>query len=427
MADLTDALLAKIQNHRIDELELGPDSIHPAYDGLSILNFPSSLCRWFGAGSLPHPPMDIPALDDLIDGAEQIVVTLVDAVALHRFQRWVNGGSDGLGPLISEGIFAALTSIVPSTTSAALTTLWTGRSPAEHGVLGYEIFLREFGLVANMITHEPAAFHGHGGLLYKAGLDPTRFLPVPTIGPRLREAGVDVHAFLHYTISGSGLSQMHYPDVSVHTFGGVPDLWVGVRHLAEQPLEKPRLIWTYYGGVDNTSHRYGPDSEQAEAEFCAFIDVLLKEFIERLSVETRRRTVFILLADHGQLLTKKDPHYELRNHPELIERLQILPTGENRLAYIYPRPGQVDAVEEYFQRTWPGDFTCAPSSDLLEKGLYGPGKPAGTTPSRLGDRSLISHNDSYLWWSDKENPLLGRHGGLSAEEMLVPFLAVRLG
>jgi hypothetical protein len=427
MADLTDALLTKIQNHRIDGLELGSDSIHPAYDGLSILNFPSSLCRWFGADSLPHPPLDIPALNDLADGAEQIVVTLVDAVALHRFQRWVNGGSGGLQPLISGGILAALTSIVPSTTCAALTTLWTGRSPAEHGVLGYEIFLREFGLVANMITHEPAAFRGHGGLLYKAGLDPKKFLPVPTIGPRLREADVDVHAFLHYTISGSGLSQMHYPDVSVHTFGGVPDLWVGVRHLAEQPLEKSRLIWTYYGGVDSTSHRYGPDSDQAEAEFNAFIHVLLEEFIGGLTVETRRRTVFILLADHGQLHTRKDPHYELRNHPELIKRLHILPTGENRLAYLYPRPGQVDDVEEYIKRTWPGSFTCAPSSYLLEKGLYGPGKPTGTAPSRLGDRSLISHNDSYLWWSEKDNPLLGRHGGLSAEEMLVPFLAIRLG
>jgi len=427
MADLTDAVLTKIQNHRIDGLDLGPDSIHPAYDGLSILNFPSSLCQWFGAGTLPHPPLDIPALNNLTDGAEQIVVTLVDAVALHRFQRWVDERSDGLQPLISGGILATLTSVVPSTTCAALTTLWTGRSPAEHGVLGYEIFLREFGLVANMITHEPAAFRGHGGLLYKAGLDPKRFLPVPTIGPRLREADVDVHAFLHYTISGSGLSQMHYPDVSVHTFGGVPDLWVGVRHLAEQPLEKSRLIWTYYGGVDGTSHRYGPDSDQAKAEFNAFIHVLLEEFIGGLSAEIRRRTVFILLADHGQLLTKKDPHYELRNHPELIERLHILPTGENRLAYLYPRPGQLDAVEEYIQRTWPGDFTSASSSDLLEKGLYGPGEPAGTAPSRLGDRSLISHNDSYLWWSDKENPLLGRHGGLSAEEMLVPFLVVRLG
>lgn len=31
-----------------------------------------------------------------------------------------------------------------------------------------------------------------------------------------------------------------------------------------------------------------------------------------------------------------------------------------------------------------------------------------------------------MWWSEKENLLIGRHGGLSADEMLVPFLAVRL-
>jgi hypothetical protein len=32
-----------------------------------------------------------------------------------------------------------------------------------------------------------------------------------------------------------------------------------------------------------------------------------------------------------------------------------------------------------------------------------------------------------MWWANKENPLIGRHGGLSSEEMLVPLLAARLG
>ena len=37
---------------------------------------------------------------------------------------------------------------------------------------------------------------------------------------------------------------------------------------------------------------------------------------------------------------------------------------------------------------------------------------------------MAAHNDAYLWWADKENPLVGRHGGLSAEEMIVPLLSV---
>jgi hypothetical protein len=45
---------------------------------------------------------------------------------------------------------------------------------------------------------------------------------------------------------------------------------------------------------------------------------------------------------------------------------------------------------------------------------------------RLGDWILIAQDDAYLWWSDRENPLLGRHGGLSSAEMLVPFVGMLL-
>ena len=100
-------------------------------------------------------------------------------------------------PLVRRGTLGALTSVVPSTTSAALTSLWTGRSPAEHGVLGYEVFLKEYGLVANMITHAPASYEGEVGSLQHAGFDPESFLPVPTIGPHLAAAGIESHAFLH--------------------------------------------------------------------------------------------------------------------------------------------------------------------------------------------------------------------------------------
>jgi hypothetical protein len=39
---------------------------------------------------------------------------------------------------------------------------------------------------------------------------------------------------------------------------------------------------------------------------------------------------------------------------------------------------------------------------------------------------VAARNDAYLWWADKENPLIGRHGGLSADEMIVPLLSVEL-
>ncbi len=426
MATALESTLKRIEQHRLPDLDLGPKAVHPAYHGLSILNVPASIANWLGAPGLPHPPIDHAEFDDLASRARQVVVILVDAVGLNLFERWLGGSAKSLQPLVSRGALGALTSVVPSTTSAALTTLWTGRSPAEHAILGYELFLREYGLVANMITHVPASFDGEVESLVHAGFDPKSFLPVPTMGPHLSEAGVESHAFLHSSIAGSGLSTMHYPEVDQHSFDDLSDLWISLRQLLDTASNKRRLIWSYFGNVDNLAHRYGPNDVRVEVEFAQFADSLMADFVVALSPEARRGTVLILMADHGQVATRKDPHFELRNHPDLVRRLHMLPSGENRLAYLYPRPGQADAVEEYIARTWPRMFRMLVSAHALEAGLFGPGQPAKAARSRIGDRLALSQGEGYLWWAAKDNPLLGRHGSVTPEEMLVPFLMVRL-
>lgn len=427
MHNLFETTIKTIENSHIPGVELSTRSIHPAYHGLSILNIPASVSQWLGAGPLAHPPLLLPAIDDIANGVDQVILLLVDAVSFNRCLKWLNTSASSLKSSLDGGLIAALTSTVPSTTSTALTTMWTGRSPAEHGILGYELFLREFGMVVNMITHAPAAFDGNAGMLYDAGFSPENFLPVETIGPHFAAAGIQSHAFLHYSISGSGLSRMHYPQVHKHTFAGIADLWINVRRLANSPLDSPRYIWVYYGGVDGISHRKGPDSDETEATFKVFTDVLVEQFLNAVEPENARKTLFMMLSDHGQVHTPKDPHYEFLNHPDFTRRLYMMPAGENRLAYLYPKPGQMDAIEEYLQRTWPGSFTVIPSSHALHSGLFGPGQASPQTLDRLGERIMLSHDDAYMWWAPRENPLVGRHGGVSKDEMLVPLLAKRLG
>ncbi len=134
----------------------------------------------------------------------------------------------------------------------------------------------------------------------------------------------------------------------------------------------------------------------------------------------------ILTADHGQLTTRVDPHYELNTYPDLDRRLHLKPTGENRLFYLHVRPGQTEAVREYIEKHWMGQFQVVDAAYALDAGLFGPGKPHPGMQDRIGDLIVVPHGDSYLWWADKPNPLLGRHGGLHPQEMLVPFLAGRL-
>lgn len=425
MPDRTDDLLPLLASRHIPHLDLGPEAQIPAYDGLSLLNLPASLCRWLGAEPLQHPPLALPELEALAAGARQVIVVLLDAVAHARLQRWA-ADLPALQTWIEDGLLVPLTSVVPSTTTTALTTLWTGFSPAEHAQAGYELLLKEYGVVANMLNHSPAALDREPGLLARAGLDPLRMLPVPTLGPRLRRSGVEAHAFLPHPIRASGLSRMHLDEVSVHGFATPADLWIGVRRLAERTGTERRLIWCYYGEVDSLSHRYGPDSEAAQAEFRSFVEGLCG-LPARLPAGARRTTLLLLVSDHGQVATPLDTGLELAGHPDLLRRLHLLPTGENRLAYLYLRPGEQEAVREHFEKAWPGGFRLLDSARALQAGLFGPGVPAAATAERVGDLIALAQGVNYLWWNSKPNVLIGRHGGLSAEEMIVPLLALRPG
>lgn len=425
MQDYSDSYLPQIEKNKIPNLDLGGD-LHPAYHGLSLLNLPSSICKWMKAPDLPHPPLQIPELTTIMNGKEQLIIVLIDALSFSRFRDWTLTSSLVKNSPLGDGFIFPLTSVVPTTTSTVLTTLWTGRSPAEHGILGYELFLREFGLVANMITHSPAAFDGQPGMLYQAGFNPEKALPVPRLGPHLAEANIETFALLSKNIMHSGLSRMHYPDVDVYGFTTVSDLWHIAKRLANLPLKTRRIIWVYYGAVDTLSHQYGPDSEQARTEYLSFIQSMHDVFIQDISDDVRGRSILLLLSDHGQKATPHNPQVELSKHPSITNRLHMLPTGENRFSYLHMRPGQRGAILEYIDRTWPKSFHTLNAQHALEAGLFGPGKPDKESHHRVGDQIVISQNHNYLWWSSKINTLRGRHGGLSFDEMVVPLYALPL-
>ncbi len=427
MSDLTHNILPKLEAFRIPGLSLDETTIHPNYHGGSIFNLPASICHALGAAPLSAEPLGAELLITDAPHIRRIILVLVDALSLHRLQRWM---SDGTAPvwksLVEQGRLAALTSVVPSTTSTALTTLWTGKSPAEHGIVGYELWLKEYGVVSDMIQHKPITFENDNGSLAKAGFKPEQFLSLPTLGTHLASHGVRSYALQHRSIIRSGLSQMYFKDVDLHGYLTPSELWVNLRHLVEARPTERQYFWVYTGQIDHFSHYYHPDDERTAAEFGDFSRAFEENFLERLSPANRGGTLLVLTADHGMIATRQTAQYDLRNHPGLRDLLHILPTGESRLMYLFTRPGAAEGIRIYFDEHWPGQFTFLDPCEVVEKGLFGPGKPHPRLADRLGDMIVVAHQDAYLWWQDKENILVGRHGGLSPDEMVVPLLSVVL-
>lgn len=402
------------------------DFVSPRYGGNSILNILPSAARLFNLQEdFQHPGLQDDLLRSLGDSPQNIILVLLDALAYRRLENWLAEEKTlGWHQLRENGVLAPLTSICPSTTCAAITSYWTDSAAIEHGVMGYEMWLKEFGITANMIEHKPITYRSRGGGLSLAGFDPENFLPVHSISSRFANQGIETHAFQHFAIINSGLSQMFMGGAERHPIATAPDLWISIRELLESRPATRKYIWAYWGQLDGTSHLHGPDSERARAEFLSFSRAFDTHFLDKLDPSLKKNTLVILTADHGQITT--DPgadEYDLSNHPRFTEMLHLLPTGENRLAYLHVKPGNIEKVKEYIDQAWPEKFAVFETETTLEANLFGSGRAHPGVRDRLGDLIVAAREDAFWWWANKPNPLIGRHGGLSPEEMIVPFLA----
>ncbi len=432
MTDLLDTLLPLLKAHRLPGgVDYGTDIIYPFYQEFCLSNLPASICSWLGAPPLGGPPLGRELLDSIGGGYQHVILLLIDGLGLNLLLQLATPSESKSGAkpiwqrLLSQGQLGAITSISPSTTSAALTTLWTGQTPVEHGIVGYEVWLKEYSMIANMIFQTAAAFYGDTGGLRRAGFMPETFLPSKTLGTHLLENGVQAYSFQPAGIARSGLSVMHMKDVHIYPYRTHSDLWITLADVLATHRDEHTYSYAYWGDIDDLSHRYGPGNERVRLELASF-GLMLERFLVSLKTRQKGRTLFLLTADHGHIHTDPNPSFELRNHPEFLSYLTMLPTGESRLAYLNIHPWREDDVQAYVEAHWPGQFRLFPSRQVLESGLLGTGKVYPPVYDRTGDWIAIPQGNAYWWFANKDNPLIGRHGGLSQDEMLVPLFAMEV-
>lgn len=425
---------ALIRQHGLPGLDGLPagEFILPHYDGLSIANLPATMAALLG-GELPAVPPLLPR--DLwtgwMPGLKRVILVILDALGYLRLgqQMATDESLDILRRLASAGHFFPLTSVCPSTTTTALSTFWTGRTPAEHGLLGYELYLREYGTLSNLIAVSPT-FDGQREVLVEWGLEPASFLPVPDLAEQLKPQGIALRGLTYRNFINSGMSRIFRRgnDNDMRGYITLADLWTSLRHMLveSRPHNAPEIIIAYWGGVDGVAHSYGPGTENWQAEVRSIVYSLEREFLRLLSPQDRDGTLLLITADHGQAYAPPEQATLLTEHPTLRNMLAVPPSGESRATYLFVRHGRVDDVRAYFAEHLPGKFVLVNSAEALAAGLFGPGTPAPETPFRIGDLLALARGQNTLQRGDKRPRLKGRHGGLTPEEMLAPLIGVRL-
>ena len=396
------------------------------YEGYSIANLPAGICEWLGCPAPAARPLAAEFSGAFAANYRHVILILVDGLGWDSLQSFRETDKPpAWEALLRGGQLLPLTSVAPSTTSAALTTLWTARQPAEHGIIGYEMFLKEFGLIANIILQSVSSFIGESGSLARAGFDPLTFLPVSTLGSHFLSNGIRAFALQPEPINGSGLSQMLLKDVQTQPYRSLDELWALTEDIQTSYRQGKTYTYIYWGELDTLSHQVGPHDRQVRQKWDDFARGLVA-FVRGRQSRAKRDTLLLLSADHGQISTEIQADYDLRNHADLVSHLVMLPSGEGRLPFLFVKPGHVGKVAACLARKWGDQFQVVPSEKVLASGLLGDCPPCAETVERLGQYVVFPRGNAYWWWVNKENRLHGRHGGLSREEMLVPFFALEI-
>ncbi len=400
----------------------------PAYTDRNFAHLPGLFQALLTGGDSPLRSALAP---DLPRQVEQVIFFFVDAFGWRFFERFADHPT--LQKLTRRGSVARITSQFPSTTAAHMTTLTTGQTVGAHGIFEWQYYEPRIDAVYVPLMN---SFAGDAWpeTVKLAGIDSTTLLPATTIFQSLAALGIHAHAHLPKEYLASTYTQVMVRGAAPQGYKTIPEGLINLsRHLLEKP--RPAIHFLYYGDFDSLCHDYGPDAPQSEAELDAFWRAFDCYFLAEIEGKLTN-TLLLISADHGQ--TAIDPARTLYiNRSPGFDRLAPLlrrnargqtltPGGSARDVFLYLRPGAVEEAQSLLAAMLDGRAEVRPTAELLTQGLFGP-TLSPLLPPRLGDLCILPHEHESVWWYEKdrfEQKFYGHHGGLSADEMEIPLLAI---
>jgi len=399
----------------------------------------STPLRWDGQPNwlLPHPTRSVanimPTIFNLLGHAPQgypHLLAHLPTASPQTAQRVALLVVDSLGfkelarsPLLSQlnqqyGTW--VTSVFPSITSAALTSLYQGLMPAHHGIMGHVVWQEAVGSLVDMLSLKR---EGAEKSLVEEGFDVSQ-LALEKGLQHQHPLEISRVAILNKTIRGSGLSALSYGATPQYGFTDPLD---AMNRLAEA-LNSMNQGWAslYFSHVDFLLHTYGGDSSQV-GQSLTQLESLLHWLARRIKSSRLKDTVLIIAADHGQL----DIHTRIplagANLDWLLSHTRQLGFS-GRVLHVYLDPNKASAPEVAAQLA----DLIGPADRLLSfdeaRPLLGPVPNAEAIRQTLGDLLVVLQPGHY--WDKTGTPLanpkyptpvLSQHGGLAPHEMLVPL------
>jgi predicted AlkP superfamily pyrophosphatase or phosphodiesterase len=372
----------------------------PDYDK-SIVNIPNSLLKLLGMR-----PVGDPLPDEIfanLEGIGSFILFIADGLSASLLE-----SADKFQLLLRKSsYYGRISSVFPSTTTTAISSLVTGLEPAEHGVLGYSMLCKEAGGIVELVRSND---------MNRVSLEPRDILPNPPIYKLAAEEGLNPKLFIKKHLKGTFLTHVMYEGADVEPYIGLEDLMLRFRR-----LDDFNMVSAYWEDLDTVGHAYSPDSHEMKVHLNRLVKALLT-----LPLEKEGKHALILTADHGFVDITR--HQEvLAEDKELMDLLYLPPFGDVRSVFLIPTEEAEEVVVEKLEKISSNWALVMKKEEIISKGLLGKKDPGRLALSRLG-RLVLLPMEGYAYdirMKDRKRYMKGGHSGLSKRELEVPFMVLR--
>lgn len=407
--------------------------IYPRYEDFCISNLPSAIAFLLGAQS--QSPLSEALRRAGLEPSKnyRVINFVIDGFGYDQWL-WHAERIPFLRRLTEVGSLLPITSVFPSTTAAALTTLHTGLTPQQHGLTEWLVYFEELQKLIFTLPFSALGKVDRDGLLAE-GADPKILFNGKTFYQSLAAAGVRSFVFTPRSYVHSAYSKLVHAGSKIVPFKHLSGAFVKLRHLLAQ-VAGPAYMYVYWNGFDHTAHMHGPDSDDCSVAVQKFSDLLEKQFIGCLDAKAAENVIVLVTADHGQVRVNPEQTIYLNDYPEVTASLlhnaadeQIGPWGSARDVFLSVEPDKRIEIRDFLTSTLAGKATVLETAEAIEGGLFGVGEMHPRFRSRVGDMLILPDENSTIWYehlSGQKFGLFGLHGGLSSKEMLVPLMILRL-
>ena len=187
--------------------------------------------------------------------------------------------------------------------------------------------------------------------------------------------------------------------------------------VAEAARTPRSITYTYDSDLDSTGHRAGCRSHAWRHQL-GVVDDLAVRLREALPADA----CLVVTADHGMVDVGPDGRVDVDLEVGLLDGVEVF-GGEGRLRHLYCAPGAAYDVNRRWQERLGDAAVVVTRDEAVDQGWFG--EVERRVRDRIGDVLIACLGDLVVVSPGRfpaEAKMVGFHGSLTAEEMLVPLL-----